>query len=233
MARRGSGFLDAAERILQERGEPMRGEEIIRIGLERGLFTTKARDRDTATASLLGTLYSEISRTPNRRGFVSLGNSTFGLREWGSSPRPPAATQPRRTTAHTPIPVTLPAGITLDKLERIRQVMSADEFRQDWGDIYDQLLAAERAKAITPVNDRYLLDRVRPVVQRIQDFLQGHGAESPKSEVVCDWIFTCYNLELYREGATLWRYVNKDEVNAWQYERTAKLSAVCRTKVGL
>lgn len=233
MARRGSGFLDAAERILQERGEPMRGEEIIRIGLERGLFTTRARNEDTATASLLGTLYSEITRTPNRRGFVSLGNSTFGLKEWGSSPQPPVAPQPRRTSAHTPAPVTPPAGITLDKLERIRQVMSVDEFRQDWGEVYDQLLAAERAKAITPVNDRYLLDRVQPVVQRIQDFLQGHGNDSPKSEVICDWIYLCYTLELHREGAALWRYVNKDEVDALKYERTAKFSAACRTRAGL
>ena len=46
---------------------------------------------------------------------------------------------------------------------------------------------------------------------------------TPKSEVVCDWIFTCYTSGFYcREGAALWRYVNKDEVNSWQYERTAK-----------
>lgn len=233
MARRGSGFLDAAERILQEKCEPMRGKEIIRIGLERGLFTTRARDEDTATASLLGTLYSEITRTPNRRGFVSLGNSTFGLKEWGSSPQPPAASQPRRTSAHTPIPITPPAGITLEMLEQTRQVMPADQFRQIWGEVYDQVLAEERRKAITPVNDRYLLDRVRLVVQRIQDFLQGHGNDSPKSEVVCDWVYFCYTLELHREGAALWRYVNQDEVDALKYERTAKFSAACRTRVGL
>ena len=78
-----------------------------------------------------------------------------------------------------------------------------------------------------------LLERIRPLVQRIQDFLQGRGNESPKSEIVCDWIFICYTLELYREGAALWRYVNKDEVNAWQYERTAKFSTACRARVGL
>ena len=62
------------------------------------------------------------------------------------------------------------------------QVMSAEEFRHDWGDIYDQLLAAERARAITPLNDRYLLERIRPLLQRIQDFLQGAAmrARSPK-----------------------------------------------------
>jgi len=129
--------------------------------------------------------------------------------------------------------VPVQSGITLDKLERIRQVMAADEFRRDWGEIYDHLLAAERAKAITLINDRYLLERIRPVIQRIQDFLQGRGSESPKSETVCDWIFLCYTVELHREGAALWRYVNQGEVNAWQYERTAKFSAACRVRAGL
>lgn len=230
MTRRGSGFLDAAEQILRERGEPMRGEEIIRIGLERALFTTMTRDEDAARDSLIGSLYSDIRRRGNPRGFVPYGNSTFGLAEWGKSPQLIAAPEPRRRGARTPTPAPkMPlAGITLDKLERIRQVMPADEFKQDWGDIYDQLLAAERAKAITPVNDRYLLERIRPLVQRIQDFLQGRGTESPKSEVVCDWIFLCYTLGLHREGAALWHYVNKDDANAWQYDRTARISAACR-----
>ena len=144
--------------------------------------------------------------------------------------RTPAALT-REPRAPTPSgAVVVPFGITLDKLERIRQVIPADEFRHDWGDIYDHLLAAERARTITPANDRYLLERIRPLVQRIQDFLQGRGNESPKSEVICDWIFICYTLELYREVAALWRYVNKDEVSVWHYERTAKLSAACRAR---
>jgi hypothetical protein len=118
----------------------------------------------------------------------------------------------------------------LEKLERIRQVLPDDQFKRDWGDIYDHLLAEERAKAITPANDRYLLDRIRPLVRRIQDFLQGRGNETPKSEVICDWIFICYILELHREGAALWQYVNKDEVDASKYERTTKFSAACRTR---
>jgi hypothetical protein len=151
----------------------------------------------------------------------------------GPPQRRKRAASVREPRASTPLgTVAVPSGITLDKLERIRQVMPVDEFRHDWGDIYDQSLAAERAKAITPANDRYLLDRIRPLVQRIQDFLQERGNESPKSEVICDWIFICYTLELFREGAALWRYVNKDEVNAWQYERTAKFTATCRARAG-
>ena len=46
--------------------------------------------------------------------------------------------------------VAVPSGIALEKLERIRQVMPADEFRHDWGGHLRHLLAAERARAITP-----------------------------------------------------------------------------------
>jgi len=58
MARRGSNFLDAAKQILEESGEPMRGEEIVRIGLERGLFTTRSPNEEAACRSLINTLNS-------------------------------------------------------------------------------------------------------------------------------------------------------------------------------
>lgn len=130
-----------------------------------------------------------------------------------------------------PAAAAVPQGITLEMLEQTRQIMPADQFRQIWGGIYEQVMAEERRKAITPASDRFLAEKARPVVKRVQDFLQGRSNESPKSELVCDWIFVCYNLELFREGASLWRYVNKDDVNPWHYERTAKISAACRARV--
>ena len=123
-------------------------------------------------------------------------------------------------------------GITLEKLERIRHVISPEEFRKDWGELYDHLTAEERAKWITAVTDKQLAERTRSVVLRIHSFLQGSSTETPKSELVCDWIFVCYTLELFREGAALWRYVNQDEVNEWQHQRTAKLCAACRARAG-
>ena len=151
----------------------------------------------------------------------------------GAQPKKSQQGPSRPVTTVSSIWPVVPSGITLEMLEQTRQMMPPDQFRQIWGGIYDQVLAEERRKAITPVNDRFLAEKARVIVQRVQDYLQGRSTESPKSETVCDWIFTCYNLELYREGAALWRYVNKDEVNAWQYERTAKLSAACRARTGL
>ena len=54
----------------------------------------------------------------------------------------------------------------------------------------------------------------------------------PKSEIICDWIFICYTLEMFERAQPCGAAFNKDEVNDWQYERTAKFSTACRTRVG-
>lgn len=140
---------------------------------------------------------------------------------------PVSAALPRRQPA-----AAVPPGITLEKLERIRMVMSPDDFRNDWGAIYDRLVAEDRARWTTELNDRQLAERARPLVRRVQDFLQGKATEAPKSEVICDWIYLCYSLDLFREGAALWRYVNQDGIDGWQYKRTEKLAAACRVRAG-
>jgi hypothetical protein len=225
MTPQGGTFLDAAYEILKEAGRPMHYREVTRIALERDSGFSQARD---PIDSLGGVLYSEVLRGSNQRGFVKLGGGYFGLAEWGDSQAAPATPQPGHKRGKPS--VIIPAGITLDKLERIRRVMPQEQFRQDWGELYDHLVAEERAKAITPLDDRALANRLRPVVCRIQDFLQGRDNDTPKSEVICDWVWLCYNLELYREGAALWQFVNSDEVDAWHYQRTLKLSTACRAK---
>jgi len=231
MSPRGGGFLEAAYEILKEAGQPMHGSEIMQIGTERGLMSSNAGD---PAGSLISTLYNEIRRGSNQRGFTTPGGGYFGLAEWSGAAPPPAqtATRTRRRRRTERPAAAVPSDITLEKLERIRHVMTPEDFRSDWGALYDRLAAEERARWITVVTDRQLAERTRPLVQRIHDFLQGKSTESPKSEIICDWTFLCYTLELFREAAALWRYVNQGEVNEWQYQRTAKLSAACRARIG-
>lgn len=146
--------------------------------------------------------------------------------------RQKSSRRPRSQASSVAVSDAPPSGITYEMLEQTRKAMSQESFRQVWGALYDQLLAKERAKAITQVSDKQLLQAVRQPVRRIQDFLQGRGNDTPKSEDVCDWIQFCYTLGLYREGAALWQYVQRDEVNAWLYERSKKIAAVCRTRIG-
>jgi hypothetical protein len=79
MARTGKGFLEAAYQVLVEAGQPMHGREIVQECLARGLWETSAFD---PVLSGTTTLYSEVQRRPNLRGFTALGRGMFGLREW-------------------------------------------------------------------------------------------------------------------------------------------------------
>lgn len=88
MSPTGRGFLDAAYQILKEAGHPMHGREIVQACLERGLWATDAVDPNIAGTT---TLYSEIRRAPDRRGFTMLGKGQFGLKEWADAGAGPAS----------------------------------------------------------------------------------------------------------------------------------------------
>ena len=88
MSPTGRGFLDAAYQILKEAGHPMHGREIVQACLERGLWATDALDPNIAGTT---TLYSEIRRHPDKRGFTMLGKGQFGLKEWADAGANPAS----------------------------------------------------------------------------------------------------------------------------------------------
>jgi hypothetical protein len=123
------------------------------------------------------------------------------------------------------------AGLTLEMLEQTRQVMPADQFRQVWGALYDQLLAEERTKAVTQITQTELGRRTRRWLDDVHAFLSGKNATQPSSEVICDWIQFCYVLELYHEAAALLPYVREDEVDAASYRRAKRVAEVCRSKL--
>jgi hypothetical protein len=122
-------------------------------------------------------------------------------------------------------------GITLEMLEQTRRVMPADQFRQVWGPLYDQLLADERAKAITAITKTELGRRTRYWLDDVHAFLSGENASPPSSEALCDWVHFCYALELYREAAAMFPYVREDEVDAAIYKRAKRVAEVCRRKL--
>lgn len=123
------------------------------------------------------------------------------------------------------------AGLSFEMLEQTRKAMGDEQFRPVWGAIYDQLMAAERAKAITEVHDSDLTKSARRQVRQIQDYLQGRNGDRPNSEQICDWIHFCYQFSLFREAAALFTLVNADEVNSWYLERTRKIAAASRARL--
>jgi hypothetical protein len=124
----------------------------------------------------------------------------------------------------------VPAGLSLEMLEKTRKAMGDEHFRPLWGALYDQLVAAERAKAITEVSDIDLLRAARRQVRQIQEYLQGRNGERPTSEQICDWIHFCYQFSLFREAAALGPLVNANEVDPWYFEQARKLAMTAKAK---
>ncbi len=122
-------------------------------------------------------------------------------------------------------------GITLEMLEQTRRTMPPDQFREVWGTLYDQLLAQERAKAVTEITQTELGRRTRRWLDEVHAFLNGKNPSMPSSETICDWIHFCYNLELYREAGALLPYVRADEAAPAVYRRAKRVADVCRNKL--
>jgi len=87
--------------------------------------------------------------------------------------RRPRRTRRRRT--HTPAR----PDVTLEQLKATKAMMPLDQFRQIWGELYDQLLAEERARSKTTISNRELGIRARAVLREVHDFLDGNAAASP------------------------------------------------------
>lgn len=138
----------------------------------------------------------------------------------------------RITTDRVSPPNSVSPGITFEMLEQTKSLIPPDQFRQIWGTTYDQLLAEERAKAITEVKQAELGQRACRKLDEIHAFLRGQHNAPPRSDVICDWIHFCYELELHREAASLWRYVREDEADSGYYRRAKKWAEASRARLG-
>lgn len=124
-----------------------------------------------------------------------------------------------------------PPGITLQQLQATKAVMPPEQFRAIWGELYDRLLAEERARAVTDISDTELARRARRVLREIHAFLRGEGG-AITSEKAYNWMLFCYTLGLYRETAALFSFVAQGDLPEWAYDRARKMAEACRAQLG-
>lgn len=125
----------------------------------------------------------------------------------------------------------VPPGITLQQLQATKAVMPPEQFRAIWGELYDRLLAEERARAVTDISDTELARRARRVLREIHAFLKGEGS-AITSEKAYNWMLFCYTLGLYHETAALFPFVAQDDLPEWAYDRARKMAEACRAQLG-
>ncbi len=222
---KGRGFLDAPEHgiwRITEAGrrwveENPHTERLPSHGSNSRHISSSRGTRTKLTLADLEGMRSKMSVEEFQHEWGGLYESLLAKSQQPSRPQPAAPTLP---------------GITFEMLEQTKAAMPADQFRQVWGSVYDQLLAAERAKAITEVTTTELGQRARRKLDEIHAFLRGQHKAPPRSDVICDWIQLCYELELHREAASLWRFVHEDEVEPGYYRRAKKWAEASRARLG-
>ncbi len=159
------------------------------------------------------------------------GSASALVRKRRPIPIPRSASSAGRKTRYQPDRPARAPEMTLEQLEEIRKLLPEEQFRQVLGSQYDQLLAEERAKTITTVSQTELGRRTRQRLDEIHSFLQGKNASTPSSEVLCDWLHFCYDLELYREAITLFTYIQENEVESGTYRRVKRIAEVSRRRL--
>jgi hypothetical protein len=202
------------------------------------------RDNPTTTRLLARGSGSRHATAPGRKSKVTLAElenyrrtmpEEDFLRQWGGLyDSLLAKSQQAKTggTTRSGAIVSAIPGITFEMLENTKKAMPADEFRRIWGILYDQLLAEERAKAISEITDAELGQQARQKLDKIHSFLRGQNTDPPKSDIICDWIHLCYELDLNREAASLWQYVREEEVEPVYYRRAKRWAEAGRVKLG-
>lgn len=72
-------ILKASETVLRESGKPLKSDEITRLLLQRGLWSTKGK---TPSATVSAALYTDIKRRGKNSVFVKVAPGIFSLREF-------------------------------------------------------------------------------------------------------------------------------------------------------
>jgi hypothetical protein len=172
-----------------------------------------------------------LARNPDASRLDRDTNGTLGLNfgEPSSGLFPPVP--PRRRSR----PVS--QDVTLEKLERLRQVMTEADFRQDWGKRYDALIATRRDNPVSLISDRQLLEAANREIGRIHDYLAGRRQTPPRIEDIGDWVYLCMTLGLEAEAAALAgivveQWTEEQSTADQQFRRASVLTMKLRRRKG-
>jgi len=80
------------------------------------------------------------------------------------------------------------------------------------------------------IPDKQLLSLVRNEIQEIRSFLSGQSDGDISQEKLCFWVWFCYQLGLYWEGAFVFRKINALNVPPPLYQAVKKVGIACENR---
>lgn len=108
-----------------------------------------------------------------------------------------------------------------NKLKKDLQELLHDNFVEENG-IWRNPTRSERETLLKRLTDK--------TARQINLYLSGQSEYIPNDETLCEWIEFSYNNGLYKEGATLFHYINEKSVHSATFQKTRKIAEICRLK---
>jgi len=108
-----------------------------------------------------------------------------------------------------------------NKLQKDLQELLHDNFVED-KEMWRNPTRPERESLIKRLTDK--------TARQIDFYLKGQAEYTPNDETLCEWTEFCYNSGLYKEGATLFHYIDEKAVSPEIFQKTRKIAEICKLK---
>jgi hypothetical protein len=80
------------------------------------------------------------------------------------------------------------------------------------------------------IPDKELLSAVRGEIHEMRSFIKGEPSIEPSQEKLCFWVWFCYQLGLYWEGALVFRKIDPLNVPPPLYQIIKKMGIICENR---
>jgi hypothetical protein len=94
----------------------------------------------------------------------------------------------------------------------------------------DRLAQYWKGYKFKEIPDKQLLSLVRSEIKEIRSFINGQSYDDISQEKLCFWVWFCYQLGLYWEGAFVFRKINVLKVPPPLYQAIKKVGVACENR---
>jgi len=104
--------------------------------------------------------------------------------------------------------------------------ISIDSFEGETGTIRKRRISRD---GITEIKDDRLLKIIKDELREMKIFLKGSSNGLPGEEKLCFWVWLCYKLELYYEGALIYKHIDTT-IRKDLFASIQKIGLACQNK---
>lgn len=90
----------------------------------------------------------------------------------------------------------------------------------------------KQTAGFTEIPDHKLLSTFKNEMREIRIFIRGKSNPAPSTDKLCFWIWFCYQFDLYREGALVFRKIDRSAATKDLFGTVEKIGLACEARLG-